>query len=638
MRATPRPVIVSLTSIPSRNGTLGPTLESLAKQTRPPDQIRLYLTPDCTPPSELAGLKLESRIEHVGDRGPLTKLAAALDPSVPDEAIVITCDDDMIYDSKWLERLLEAHSRHPSDAIGFSGWNVGGFLHDRYNGTYDFPKTPGVVDVLEGFAGVLYQKSFFGEDLWHAPELFYWVDDVWISSYLRAKSITRRTIAGARPIVQHRQAGLHTRPDFVALNRAAAIAGFGDALPKVTLSIIIPSLHKRSESLAALLAELASQDRASETEVLIAIDAGGKTTGSKRNQLVQIARGQYIVHIDDDDMVSHEYIPKILAAIDGSPGVDCVLLRGCRTVEGTSPVLFDYEVGLTKVGQRDLGGGVIWAGPSHLTPIKADIVKKVPFPNQSKGEDVVWCQRVCSLVKTGARAGKPSEILYHYQWDPSKTPTPSVKLPPTRPAVPERTRIANHQQIFTPQYRVRSGPGSTEEASRPYREFLEQFVRHGPYKIRSILDLGCGDLEVMSRIDLRGIHYHGVDIIRDRQLDNMRRHPTKRFSVGDARTFALKGSDLLVMKDVLQHWDNSEVVAFLQRFGQGNIKYALITNDNYGPTVNQDAQTGTWRALDLTKTPFTGIAGICSAEVKFSWQCRRGEFIDTKDVVLLKRY
>ena len=40
-------VVVSMTSIPARNGTLGPTIASLRAQTRPPNEIRLYLGPGC---------------------------------------------------------------------------------------------------------------------------------------------------------------------------------------------------------------------------------------------------------------------------------------------------------------------------------------------------------------------------------------------------------------------------------------------------------------------------------------------------------------------------------------------------------------------------------------------------------------
>ena len=32
------------------------------------------------------------------------------------------------------------------------------------------------------------------------------------------------------------------------------------------------------------------------------------------------------------------------------------------------------------------------------------------------------------------------------------------------------------------------------------------------YSITSILDLGCGDNTWMSRVDLTGVHYRGVDI------------------------------------------------------------------------------------------------------------------------------
>src|ERR1700693_99287 len=138
-----------MTSIPARNGTLSPTLLSLVNQSRMPDQLRLYLIDGCARPKgqtvyywdELtygtrAGGSMSPQIYWTTDHGPLTKLSAAVDPSVPGDALIVTVDDDIIYDANWLEVLVDNATAIPDEALGFSGWNVYSFLNDPDGGEY----------------------------------------------------------------------------------------------------------------------------------------------------------------------------------------------------------------------------------------------------------------------------------------------------------------------------------------------------------------------------------------------------------------------------------------------------------------------------------------------------------------------
>ena len=179
----------------------------------------------------------------------------------------------------------------------------------------------------------------------------------------------------------------------------------------------------------------------------------------------------------------------------------------------------------------------------------------------------------------------------------------------------------SHTDIFTPQYRLRSGPGSTLEASAPYREFLTAFIRaHG---VRSVVDLGCGDFVVMGATDLMGASYRGIDCIEERIEANRAKAPGVRFDVGDLTTYPIPRADLLLCKDVLQHWATADVQEWLARLRRSPTWcWALITNCVSGPgPVNGDIETGRWRNLDLTAPPFE------VGEVVFGWS--------TKQVVLL---
>lgn len=225
-----------MTSIPARNGTLVPTLTSLVNQSRMPDQIRLYLIEGCERPmsavyyfDELTfgvstGQAVRPQIFWTDDHGPLTKISAALDPGISGDALIVTVDDDIVYDSNWLEVLVDAASKSPDEAIGCSGWNIHNLIR---GGTYDWPKLGETCDVLEGWAGAAYRKRWFETGLFKAPEEFWWVDDVLISSYLEERGVARRVIhvPMAKPL-EHKRLAIHKRSDFIEINRRAARIGF----------------------------------------------------------------------------------------------------------------------------------------------------------------------------------------------------------------------------------------------------------------------------------------------------------------------------------------------------------------------------------------------------------------------------
>lgn len=371
------------------------------------------------------------------------------------------------------------------------------------------------------------------------------------------------------------------------------------------LSILICSLSSRAPMLLRLMDALARQPGIERCEVLVAMDEGQSITGAKRNRLMEQAQGEYIVHIDDDDMVAERYVAAVLLAVDTHPNVDAVPLRGCRTiVNGGPPVVFDYKIG---VDEGHTWNEVLWRSPGHLCPIRADIAKSRKFPLLVDGEDLRWARDIAPLLKTEERAGEPDEILYHYLYDPRKVlPTRDNK---------------DHEDVFTPQYAVKSGPGSTRFFAAPYVRFVEQFIKD--HDVMSILDLGCGDLAFTAHLKMHGAVYTGVDVIRSRVDRNAALRPGWKFVHADLRDVR-PDADLVLIKDVIQHWSSQDIADWLRAIADAPFKYMLVTNCQYGPTVNTHCPTGGWRAIDLTKPPFS------VGEIVFRW----GK--PNKDVVLLQ--
>lgn len=176
-----------------------------------------------------------------------------------------------------------------------------------------------------------------------------------------------------------------------------------------------------------------------------------------------------------------------------------------------------------------------------------------------------------------------------------------------RPDTPFMSMDTKHTEEFSKYYAGSSGAGSELGYSAPYREFVSEFIEKN--KIKTVLDLGCGDMVVMGNVDLKGASYHGVDCIPIRIERNKGEHPHLSFEFGDVRTYEIPDVDLILCKDVVQHWPTADVVAWLDRLKENSSKFrfALITNDcdAGGMRNDEDIPVAGHRRLDLTSWPFS---------------------------------
>lgn len=110
-----------------------------------------------------------------------------------------------------------------------------------------------------------------------------------------------------------------------------------------------------------------------------------------------------------------------------------------------------------------------------------------------------------------------------------------------------------------------SGPGSTFDATRNIRAALPEIFE--TYKIKSVLDIPCGDFNWMQHVDLDGIDYTGADIVEELIEKNNQNFASdkKRFLVLDLIKDTLPKSDLIICRDGLVHLTNSEISQALQK-------------------------------------------------------------------------
>lgn len=170
------------------------------------------------------------------------------------------------------------------------------------------------------------------------------------------------------------------------------------------LSIMICTIPERAVKLNRLL-ELLKRQNVPDVEILINNDVG-ITIGEKRNILASRASGEYGCFVDDDDMISEEYINRILTAIKNKP--DCVGLCGIIYFNGSYPRMFYHTI---ESAGWYTSGNEYWRTPNHLNPIRLDIMRRVGFENCSFGEDQEYSKAVRCFLKTEETIEAP---IYYY--------------------------------------------------------------------------------------------------------------------------------------------------------------------------------------------------------------------------------
>jgi len=184
--------------------------------------------------------------------------------------------------------------------------------------------------------------------------------------------------------------------------------------------------------------------------------------------------------------------------------------------------------------------------------------------------------------------------------------------------------MRTHKEIFTEIYDKGiwgggSGGGSSPENTVEYRALLQKFLKD--HDIKSVVDYGCGDWSFSRLIDWSGIEYLGIDTVELVILNNINRFQkiNIHFSVGFLYPVA---ADLLIVKDVFQHWSNESIYDFFEDLEyRHDFKFILITNTSDQKYDFQDIEIGQTRGLSAKFYPLKNynpevLATIHTTETK----------------------
>lgn len=324
----------------------------------------------------------------------------------------------------------------------------------------------------------------------------------------------------------------------------------------IKLSILILTVPNRvGESFLSLVNHLQTQidlEKTNAVEILGLFDNKKRTVGEKRQALLQIANGSYLVFIDDDDRVADTYIKDILLALKDDP--DCVVFDCLCTMNNTKRIYCKYGI---EYEYKDTDQDGNWFGkPAHTMVYRAAIAKKHHYQSVSVGEDVEWVKRACNEIK---KQNRISKVLYYYDYNDSTSETRGPRsfttLKRKLPAVELINKVAagfwDNMHSSTDKYWLTgSTPKQVIEAHKVTSEFNT---------CKSFLDIGVGFGDMSRHAKAQGKYVVACDI-SSIALSKLKGVADETHNL----VCNAPAVDLAVCHLVFQHCDNSVVASIIR--------------------------------------------------------------------------
>jgi predicted nucleotidyltransferase len=172
-------------------------------------------------------------------------------------------------------------------------------------------------------------------------------------------------------------------------------------------------------------------------------------------------------------------------------------------------------------------------------------------------------------------------------------------------------------------YETVSGMSSTRLHTHNLRNGLQSLIDSGLFS--SIVDVGCGDWNWMSCVNLKEISYTGIDIVKECVDRNQQLYgrPHCNFLLMDIVTNIPPRADIILCRHVLSHLSNHDIILALNNIKKSGSDYLAFTNQdilyskpkNYPQLkemLNRDISAGYWRPVNLLEKPFYFPAPILS--------------------------
>lgn len=175
--------------------------------------------------------------------------------------------------------------------------------------------------------------------------------------------------------------------------------------------ILIATLSRRQHKFLDLLDALLPQcEMTPDVHILACSNDGEESIGVIRDKLMQAAEAEYVSFIDDDDMITDDFIPAIRWALRLDPAPDVVGFNVGYTYMGSPgpPSMLSIQ------NEPHDTPEMLYRDLTHVQPLKRELAQQGSF---AKGwpEDSTWRGQVRPLVKDEIYIDRE---LYAYRHDP----------------------------------------------------------------------------------------------------------------------------------------------------------------------------------------------------------------------------
>lgn len=179
--------------------------------------------------------------------------------------------------------------------------------------------------------------------------------------------------------------------------------------------VLIPTMPGREFMLSQLLSVLEPQF-AKWPQATFTADWGDGSIGAKRQRMIETSRSDYVAFVDDDDMVSADYLDRIMPRLQNRP--DCVGITMHVTMDG-----LDWHPSPIFRHSLQFKDNHEWHGqdrtPHHLCPTLREIAVRSRFPDLMWGEDFNYAIGLLQHLKTEEWSGE--EPIYFYKYVSKKS-------------------------------------------------------------------------------------------------------------------------------------------------------------------------------------------------------------------------
>lgn len=202
------------------------------------------------------------------------------------------------------------------------------------------------------------------------------------------------------------------------------------------LSILVSTIPRRLNNyfpqlMNKLLAQIGTRD---DVELIGLFDNKKRSVGHKRNELLKMAQGEYLIFIDDDDNIADDYVTSIMDSLYANPDADCIVFDCITTINGdiNNQTYSKYSIAYEYIQYPEVSPNPFdssarianqWRGkPAHTMVYKSTLAKNHIYINQNYGEDVDWVKRACRDIVKEVRIDK---VLYFYNFNSAVSETRS---------------------------------------------------------------------------------------------------------------------------------------------------------------------------------------------------------------------